>query len=78
MSEAEQLAQAAPAAEEFAAAVTAAINDPDTAGNTRLQNLICLGLPIYNVFAAMQGWPQIPLPAFCSVPKNPKNPNEKK
>ena len=37
-----------------------------TAGNTRLQNLICIGLPIYNMFAATQGWPVIPIPAFCS------------
>lgn len=45
--------------------------DPSVISNTRLQNLICAGIPIYNVFAAIQGWPSIPLPAFCSAPSTP-------
>lgn len=44
-----------------------AAQDPATVGNTRLQNLICIGLPIYNMFAVANGWPVFPLPAFCST-----------
>lgn len=37
-------------------------------GNTRLQNFVCLAIPAYNVFAALEGWPVIPVPAFCTTP----------
>jgi len=43
------------------------IASPGTVGNTRLQNLICLALPLYNMFAATNGWPTIPTPAFCKT-----------
>lgn len=39
-------------------------------GNTRLQNIICLAIPIYNAFAVAQQWPVFPLPAYCSTPTN--------
>jgi hypothetical protein len=39
-----------------------------TAGNTRLQNLLCIGIPIYNMFASANGWPVMPIPAFCAAP----------
>ena len=51
----------------FGEALKAAAKEAAATGNTRLQNLVCMGIPIYNTFAAMEGWPQIPLPAFCSA-----------
>src|ERR1700723_2513626 len=38
----------------------------DKVGNTRLQNLACMGIPIGNIFLAMYNLPTIPLPAFCT------------
>ena len=52
----------------FGTALQEAIAEAETTGNTRLQNLICMGIPVYNIFAAMEGWPTLPLPAFCTVP----------
>ena len=37
------------------------------AGNTRLQNFACLAIPLINIYLASKGFPQIPLPAFCST-----------
>ncbi len=37
-------------------------------GKVNWQNLVCVAIPIYDMFAATQGWPVIPLPAFCSAP----------
>lgn len=34
----------------------------------RLQALVCAAIPIYNTFAVIEGWPPIPIPAFCSAP----------
>jgi hypothetical protein len=54
-----QLAHVREALEEFAE------NPP---ANTRLQNLVCFCIPIYNIFAAIKGLPVLPLPAFCTNP----------
>lgn len=35
---------------------------------TRLQNLACFAIPIANIFLAMEGFPTVPLPAFCTTP----------
>lgn len=35
-------------------------------GLTRLQTLLCLGVPFYNHYAALEGWPVFPLPAYCT------------
>ena len=37
-----------------------------TPEGTRLQNLVCAGIPIYNIFAALYGLPVLPLPSFCT------------
>lgn len=41
------------------------------AGGTRLQNLICIGIPLYNEFAPMFNLPVIPVPAFCTPTPTP-------
>jgi hypothetical protein len=45
--------------------------DEATSTHPVLRNLVCMAIPVYNIYAASQGWPQIPLPAFCSVPTPP-------
>ena len=61
--------------EKFGKLLREAAADPEAAkGGSRLQNLVCMGIPIYNIFAAMEGWPTIPLPAFCTVPPSPPTP----
>ncbi len=33
---------------------------------TRWQKLICMAIPLYNLFAMFQGLPPLPVPAFCA------------
>ena len=49
-------------------AVTADLQSLPQAAITKInwQNLVCTAIPIYNSFAAVAGWPTIPLPAFCT------------
>lgn len=54
------------AALEAALELRAGMGDASTPEATRLQNLICAGIPIYNIFAGLYGLPVLPLPAFCS------------
>ena len=48
-----------------------AIADEQGPAAVNWENLICMGIPIYNIFAALYGLPPMPLPSFCSVPPTP-------
>ena len=49
-----------------AAAATEKAGVRATPEGTRLQTLICTGIPVYNFFASLYGLPVLPLPAFCT------------
>ena len=66
------------AQQELAAAITALTaaieriaaeqpQPPAQPGKINWQQAICIGIPIYNMFAAAQDWPTLPLPSFCST-----------
>ena len=42
-------------------------SDPKVGDHPRLRQFVCASIPVYNIFAATQGWPQITLPAFCNT-----------
>lgn len=70
------MSEIAATARRMAAADAASpLADPATAAASRdwLQ-AVCVMIPIYNVFAATQDWPQIPLPGYCSLPIPPAPP----
>lgn len=69
----DNLPQAKADANAYHACVSAAIAEvaAGNQGGTRLQNLICFGIPIYNVMASLYGLPVIPLPAFCTPTPTP-------
>ena len=74
-----QLAEIRPTVEQFRAHLEWAARECNylecsTVERINWQNLVCMGIPIYNIFAALYGLPVLPLPAFCSNPAPTETP----
>lgn len=55
------LAGASPEKSQATAAIAA------TFDGHRIKALICMSIPIYNLYALTKGWPQVPTPSWCAT-----------